>query len=543
MSHLVPPETVIPSALTPIENHEDSAKGSCEEISEFAVADSVIDDEPVVTRKELWSYYLYHNGDNGTGPFNYTLTIFQALAHKAGYDPAKGPENSCSPTGQCVLPWAGGVKSVSSIILIAQGVSFAIMTLLFTTVGSMADYGRSGRWVLLVFTVLCWAAQFATISLTQPDRWGLAMMMYIIGFTTFGATLVFYTAIFPRLARNTPHARSLREKLRRGDITAEEYELEDSMETNRISNLSTTHNYIGKVVTLGLNLSILLPLAGNPKVNNYTLLLTSGYWVLLGIWWFVFQQLRPGSPLPKGAHYVTIGWKQIWVALQQYRQLPYTFTFLAGVFLLADVSTSLGAVEQGWNTTLNLVLICQNDTFQFSLLQNTYLSLVDGVASVISTLGFGYVQRYWKISAKRMYAMTNIVMILLPLLGVVGLRSSKFGYHNVWEYWVYHVISGLFIGPSYAFAQTIMAELTPPGYNNMFFGLYGLPTSSASLIGPNIVQAIIDKSGNNWEGFPFLLALSTCASLIIWFGVDVSKGKRDAAAWAVKRRSNIQGGI
>ncbi|KAI0658569.1 MFS general substrate transporter [Cubamyces menziesii] len=475
----------------------------------------------------------YRNSPSSAVPLTMNPSLL-ALAHKAGYDPAQGPGNSCSPTGRCVLPWVGGVKSVSSIVLIAQGVSFAVITLLLTTVGPVADYGRFGRWVLLVFTVLCWAAQFATISLTEPDHWGLAMTLYIIGFTTFGATIVFYIAIFPRLARNTAHVRYLREKHRRGEITVEEYELEESMETNRISNLSTAHNNIGNVVILVSNLGILLALAGNPKVNNYALLLTNGYWVLLGIWWFVFQQPRPGLPLPKGAHYVTIGWKQIWVALQQYKQLPYTFTFLMGVFLLAD---------QGWNTTLNLVLICQNNTFQFSLLQNTYLSLAHGVASVISTLGFWCIQRYWKISAKRMYAMTNVVMILLPLWGLVGLRSSKFGYHNVWEYWAYNIITGLFIGPSYAFAQTIMAELTPPGYNNMFYGLYGLSTASASLIGPNIVQAIIDKSGNNWEGFPFLFALSTCASFIIWFGVDVPKGKRDAAAWAEKRRSNFQGGI
>ena len=131
----------------------------------------------------------------------------------------------------------------------------------------------------------------------------------------------------------------------------------------------------------------------------------------------VFQQPRPGLPLPKGAHYVTIGWKQ--VRLSQYQHVARTRTclnhdlidlgcapaiqtapihihILDGCLLVSGrefleslhrvlvwISTNLGAVEQGWNTTLNLVLICQNNTFQFSLLQNTYLSLAHGVASVI----------------------------------------------------------------------------------------------------------------------------------------------------------------
>ena len=69
----------------------------------------------------------------------------------------------------------------------------------------------------------------------------------------------------------------------------------------------------------------------------------------------IFQQPRPGPPLPKGEHYLTIGWKQvryhyriigsflvtpsqIWFAMKQYKKLPYTFIYLFAFFLLADVS-------------------------------------------------------------------------------------------------------------------------------------------------------------------------------------------------------------
>ncbi|KAH9899451.1 MFS general substrate transporter [Cubamyces lactineus] len=528
MSRIVPPEPVFLTALAPLEHREDSVKGYCEEeVLRAAAADSaIIDDEPIVTRKELWSYYLYYNGNNGIGPFGYTVTLFQSLAHKAGYDPAKGPGNSCTPTGQCVLPWAGGAKSVNSIVLLAQGVSFAIMTLLFTTVGSVADYGPFGRWVLLVFTVLCWAAQIATISLNGPDRWRLAMALYIIGCVTYGAASVFCAAIFPRLARNTEHARELREKLRQGGISSEEYEHEESMEINRISNISITHRNIGFFCTVVCNFSVLIPLASNPQVNNYALLMFDKR--LLDPHG---NMVVPGSPLPKGARYATIGWKQTWVALQQYKQLPYTFAYLAGFFLLAD----------GWNTTQSLILLCQNDKFQYSLLQNTYLALALAVTSTASTVGFCYMQRYWKISTKRMFAVTNVATILFSFWGMLGLWSSRIGYHNVWEFWAYNVLAGLFQAPYYAFSQTMMAELTPPGYDNMFFGLFGLSNRASSLIGPNVMQAIIDKSGNNWQGFPFLFALCACACLVIWFGVDVPKGRRDAAAWAERQRPKIPG--
>jgi len=114
------------------------------------------------------------------------MTLFQSLANAAGYDPIAGPGSSCTAegsSGQCVVKWGSGVKAVSSVVLLANGLSFAVwpehpfrrpsltvrvkvMTLIFTSIGSAADYGNFGRWLLLAVTVICWAAQFSSMSLT-----------------------------------------------------------------------------------------------------------------------------------------------------------------------------------------------------------------------------------------------------------------------------------------------------------------------------------------------------------------------------------------
>ena len=77
---------------------------------------------------------------------------------------------------------------------------------------------------------------------SAPSRWPVAMALFTIGFICYGATLVFFAAVFPRLARNTAHCRKLRDRYEAGQIKLEEYEIEESLEKNRISNISTVSN-------------------------------------------------------------------------------------------------------------------------------------------------------------------------------------------------------------------------------------------------------------------------------------------------------------
>lgn len=132
------------------------------------------------------------------------------------------------------------------------------------------------------------------LSIRHPSQWPAAMGMYVAAYIAYGATLVFYAALFPRLARYTPHVRKAREEdLREGKIDQDEYDAIESLERNHIrsvtpyislclldllnkcSNISTAHSNIGYLFTLLLNLSVLLPMQGNSFANNLALCLTN----------------------------------------------------------------------------------------------------------------------------------------------------------------------------------------------------------------------------------------------------------------------------
>jgi len=94
--------------------------------------------------------YLYYNGDSGVGPNGYSSTLFQSYLNQAGRDSVTG--GPCTDAqGVCNIKFAGN-RPVSSAILIIQGISFAIMTLFFTSIGSCADYGSWNKWILIVAT-------------------------------------------------------------------------------------------------------------------------------------------------------------------------------------------------------------------------------------------------------------------------------------------------------------------------------------------------------------------------------------------------------
>ncbi|KAF7714407.1 Autophagy-related protein [Penicillium ucsense] len=513
---------VAPTCSTPPEEPEHTV----EEYARLFGADEDAYAQPTTTRKELWSYYLYYNGDNGVGPGSYTQALFQWALNGAGFQPNTDPPLPCTSSSACVVPWAGGTRSISSVVLIANGLCFTFMTVIFVWLGSAADHGSFGRWLLLALTVVCWALQYGMMAIREPSQWPAAMAMYIVAYICYGSTLVFYAAVFPRLARYMPHVRKAREEdLREGEIDQQEYDVIESLERNHISNISTAHSNIGYLLTLVLNLSVLLPMQDNPFSNNLALCLTNSYWVILGIWWFLFQQKRPGPPVPKGSNYATVGFKQIWLAVREIRSLPQTFLYFVAYFLLSD----------GLNTTGTLVNIIQNDRISFSFLQLTYLGITQAACSITSTFGFWYIQKYFRYKTKSMFLFTNCFTVLIPFWGMLGLWTRRIGYHNTWEFYFYNVIFGLFQAPYYAYAQTMVSEMIPRGYDNMFFALFGITNRASSIIGPNVIQAIINDSRNNWMGFPFLFAICAAALVVICF-VDVEKGREDCRKFTERRQ-------
>lgn len=93
--------------------------------AEQPVAPDQFDPKYETTRWEIWSYYAYYIGDNGLTLFNFAPTAFQNLLYQAAGD---------SQT----LPFLGSQRTINSIVLLSNGISFAIQIVIFLVIGSYA---------------------------------------------------------------------------------------------------------------------------------------------------------------------------------------------------------------------------------------------------------------------------------------------------------------------------------------------------------------------------------------------------------------------
>jgi hypothetical protein len=69
---------------------------------------------------------------------------------------------------------------------------------------------------------------------------------------------------------------------------------------------------------------------------------------------------------------------------------------------------------------------------------------------------------------------TNFGCLLVALWGVIGIWTTKVGYHNLWEFWFFNAQFGFSMGAQFSYGQAFMAELVPRGREYMFFSLLGI---------------------------------------------------------------------
>ncbi|KAI0438883.1 autophagy-related protein 22-like protein [Xylaria telfairii] len=481
---------------------------------------------PETTKWEIWSWYAFYIGANGLALFNFGPTAFQNLLSQAA------PED----TG--LLRFAGRDRNVNSIVLLTNGISFAIQAALFIIIGSYADFGSGRRWILVFWSIVSFGIGFAWLGVHVPSRWEAGVGLYIVGLICYQLTLTYWTAAFPSLARNTPHLKEAARAYAEGEISQADYDRQDEMERSRLSNTAFCIQSLGEVVILAIIVGILFGVDVNAstEANNWGLSVLIAFatavWLVLSIPWFLMEKKRPGLKIPPGMNIISVGFWQLKEALTKIWHLKQSLIYLVGYFLLGD----------SLNTTVTVIATLQNEVVSYDTLTLTYLLIVGIVAQAVGIAVYWWLQRRYEISAKMMFNVVMVGIVLLDAWGMIGNWTDNFGFHHVWEIWLYQAFYGLFVCQWYSYSQIIISSVTPRGHEFLFFSLFTIVGKTSSFIGPFVSSAIIDASpghDNNSAPFYFLFALTLASAIGLWLFLDLDKSAREQEAFLAQEKARM----
>ncbi|KAL8663406.1 MAG: hypothetical protein Q9202_003925 [Teloschistes flavicans] len=499
--------------FAPMPTAEEPQKGSIEaddilDGDERPVAPDQFDPVYETTRLEIWAYYAYYIGDNGLTLFNFAPTAFQNLLSQAAGDAG-------------ILHFAGRDRTINSIVLLANGISFAIQVFIFLVIGSYADFGRSRPNILIVLSVVAFGIGFGWLGVHTSDKWEVAAGMYIVGLIAYQTTLTFWTAAFPGLARNTVELRMKAEEYNDGAITREAYDHADMMQRSRLANMAFYIQSCGEIIILAVIVGVLfgVNVRASEANNNWGLSVliafATGVWLLLALPWFVLEKRRPGQPIPPN--------------MNMYGMRSPQGRGLALIHLVVSRPAFGNCIEQSrkYGDSSRVCYTSSNEIVAYDTLELTYLFLVGIAAQAVGIYSFWWIQQRFGYGTKTMFTAVMVGIILLDGWGMIGIWTQNFGFHHLWEVWVYQTFYGLFVCPWYSYSQIMISEVTPRGKEFLFFSLFSIIGKTSSFIGPLVSSAIIDASpnGNNSTPFYFLFSLTLASAVLLVIGVDLKKSR------------------
>jgi F0F1-type ATP synthase assembly protein I len=318
---------------------------------------------------------------------DFAPTAFQNLLYQAAGD-------------QGTLLFAGRQRSINSIVLLSNGISFAIQVVVFLVIGSFADFGTWRPNILIVLSIVAYAIGFGWLGVHTQEKWHIAVGLYIVGLIAYQTTLTFWTAAFPSLARNTAEMKDRADAYAAGRISREEYDDADTMARSKLANVAFYVQSVAEIVILAVIVGVMFGLrVDESQANNnwglsVLIAFASGVWLLVSLPWFVLEKRRPGQD--PGRNIIVAGLRQLYHAGREVWKLKQSLLYLIGKVAYCCGDFPHGRTDQcapagyfllgdSLNTTVTVIATLQNSIVAYNTLELTYLLIV-GIAAQVGLL-------------------------------------------------------------------------------------------------------------------------------------------------------------
>jgi UMF1 family MFS transporter len=341
-----------------------------------------------------------------------------------------------------VVAAGAGLATATGTLLWTMSVAIAnlIVILSAPVVGAIADRHAAKKRFLLASSAGC-VLTTALLATVGPGDVAIGVALVVISMVCFDTGENLVAAFLP--------------------------EITDEENMGRTSGYGWGLGYLGGLVTLALCLGYISSAqsrgADEADYVPVTLLLTAAVFALAALPAFLFLRER-ASPGAAGGDYVRAGLKRVAATLQHAAEYRDLFRFLLALVVF----------QAGVNTVVVLTAVYVNAEFGLDSRDLVLLVMVVNLAAAAGSLGAGWLQD--RIGAIRSLALV-LVLWITALVLVVRAQSTA-------DIWIAAHAIGFAMGGSQAGGRAIVGLFTPRARTAEFFGLWGLASRLASIVGP-----------------------------------------------------------
>lgn len=366
----------------------------------------------------------------------------------------------------------------------ALAVSYALITVLGPIIGAYADAYTAKKRLLQFSTIGC-VVFTAALALVGPGDVALGVTLIILSNFFFGTGENLIAAFLPELANR------------------------DGL--GRISGWGWSLGYLGGLLSLGVCLVYVTWAQGQGQGSAdfvpITMLITAALFVVASLPTFLFLRERGKETAAAG---VGTAFSRLWSTLRDFGQYRDLRRFLVCLLFY----------QAGVLTVVALAAVYAEQAMRFTTQQSLMLILIVNVTASVGAFAFGYVQD--KLGHILTIALTLSLWILTVLL---AWRAQ-----TVMSFWVTANVAGVALGASQSAARALVAYLSPFQRRAEFFGLWGLATKLASILGPMTYGSLVWLSGGDHRLAMLMTGSYFVLGLLVLLTVDAERGRGVAIA-------------
>jgi len=379
---------------------------------------------------------------------------------------------------------AGNAQWATFAWTAALSVSYAIVMLCGPVLGAWADAHAAKKRVLLASTVVC-VAGTAALAATGPGAIAWAVAFIIVSNVAYAIGENVVAAFLPEIAR--PEA------------------------LGKVSGWGWSLGYFGGLLALAVCLAWVMTAPSRGSTSGEavpgTMLITAAIFALAAAPTFLLLKERAQPADPSGTSQAFA--RLMETARQFPRYADLLRVFACGVFYQAGVATVIA-----------LAAIYAEQVMGFKTEQTILLILVVNVTAAIGAFAFGYAQdRIGKVWTLR-----------ITIAGWIAMTVMAFFATTPALFWVAANMAGLCMGSSQSAGRALVAYFSPADRSGEFFGLWGVATRLAAILGPLTYGAVTWITGGNHRLAILLTAAFFVIALAILAFVDEGRGRAQVAS-------------